>query len=219
MPPDWPPSSARWPSSPRSSRSAPGSLRWRPRGWRRTCSDAQLREDRPEPVLEADLSLPAEPFAGARDLEAAPLHLAGPPWSELGVEPVAETTNARQRAEDVDDGDLAARPDVHGPGEIGVGGGQIGSDHVAHLDPVTRLATVAEHGRSVAAHEPPGEDRDHAGLAVDVLTGAVHVAVSHGDRGEPVQPRVQLAVALGGVFALAVRSQRADRVVLGGRDQ
>ena len=99
-------------------------------------------------------------------------------------------------------------PMLIGPVSVAVGGQQVRAHDVGDLDPVARLAAVAEHRRPVPVDQVPAEDRHDARLAVDVLAGSVDVAVAQRHGREPVQAGVQLAVALGGVLALAVRGQR-----------
>ena len=69
-----------------------------------------------------------------------------------------------------------------GPVIVGVGGHQVRPGHVAHLDPVAGLSAVAEHGRPPTLDQPPAEDRDYAGLAVNVLAGSVDVAITQRHR-------------------------------------
>ena len=92
-------------------------------------------------------------------------------------------------------------------------------DDIRDVDPVARLAPVAEDGRRAAVEQLAAEDRDDARLPVDILAPPVDVAVAQRDGREPEEARVQPEIALGRELALAVRRQRADRVILGGRQQ
>ncbi len=146
-------------------------------------------------------------------------HLAGPRRGELGLDRVAPAPLTRTSVSSTSSTGISRPvPMFTGP--------------VTSASPAMRLARATSLtstqsrvwlpspktvGRRPAT-TPPAEDRHHAGLAVHVLARAVHVAVAQRDRGQAVQPGVELAIALGGVLSLAVRGKRPDRVVLRGRD-
>src|SRR4029079_9460103 len=102
------------------------------------------------------------------------------------------------------DARLLARADVVGAGGVRAGGGDEGGGDVADVDVVARLLTAAEHPRLGAGEQGGGEDRHHTGLPVRVLARPVDVAEPQRGRLDPVQPAVQLQVALGGELRLPV---------------
>jgi hypothetical protein len=118
---------------------------------------------------------------------------------------------------------LVAGPDVADQAAAPGGGPHEGVDHVVDEDEVPGLLAVPEDGHRLAAQQALGEDGHHAGLAVGVLPGPVHVGQGQGGELQGVQLAVghqvvdappswtpRRATAAGGVGL-------AHREVLGGR--
>ncbi len=131
----------------------------------------------------------------------------------------ARGADVTQRLDQIKHRGLFAAGDVDRARDLGVGSEEVGADDVGHVDPIARLAAVAEHLGRAAVQQATAEDRDDTRLTVDVLARPVDVAVAERHGREAEQPRVQLAIALGGVLALPVRRERTDREILGGGQQ
>src|SRR5579875_451534 len=75
-------------------------------------------------------------------------------------------THLPERLHEVEDRGLLASGDVDRAGDSGLRSEQIGLHDVRHVDPVPRLAPVAEDVRGAAVDQATAEDRDHARLAM-----------------------------------------------------
>src|SRR5690606_29473816 len=126
---------------------------------------------RGEAVFERDRRLPAEHGLRLRHVEHAPLlltrlrfavDLLGVPAREP-VEVVEERVHVR----------LDARPDVDDLGVLERQPGHHGADDITHVDVVARLGAGAVDDRLLPGEQALGEDGDHPGLAVRVLSRAV----------------------------------------------
>ena len=199
-------------SSRRRSRSAGGCSHARRRGSPRTYRRRLRDVVRTRGARRAAPTSASQPSSSprARHVQAAALHLAEPRGGELGVGPARRRSPAQRASR--------SSTDVSRPWPMLIG--PVTSESAASRFARTTSETSTQSrvwvpspntvGR-LPLDQPAAEDRDHAGLAVNVLAGPVDVAVAQRDRREAVQARVQPAVALGGELALPVRRHRPDR--------
>src|SRR5207302_6737205 len=93
---------------------------------------------------------------------------------------------AVQGGERVDDGvdaGLAAGADVDRARIGAAQRGEVGGDHVEHVDEVAGLLAVAADDGRLRGEQAGAGDRHHAGLAAAVLAGGGDVAVAQGGGG------------------------------------
>ena len=111
---------------------------------------------------------------------------------------------------------LDPAPDVVGAGQPVLGRRDIGRDHVLDEHVVPRLQAVAVDHRGLPGEHLAGEDRDHPGLAVRVLTRAVDVGVPQRAAGHAevrcAQPRYSSPASLETPYGLAGRQRSPSGV-------
>ncbi len=153
---------------------------------------------------------------GAARVDGDPLHLAGPGWRRTWLE-AGVAVQVAQASGELDHIRLSPGADVDRPRRRRVGRGDQRRDYVVDVDVVAGLGPVAVDGRPFSSQQLAAEDRDHPRLPEWVLTRAVDVAETEGDRREAVEPLVEREVTLRGELALAVGRHRRERSALGQR--
>src|SRR5215212_2651059 len=119
---------------------------------------------RAQPVVQGGPGLPAQLLAGAGDVQAGALDLAGAGGFELRLELVAAALLLEDRDE-VEHAGLVAGADIDGAAGLAVVRRcEVRRDDVADEHVVARLSPVAVDRGAPAVHEAATEDRDDAGL-------------------------------------------------------
>ncbi len=89
----------------------------------------------------------------------------------------------------------------------------VGLDDVSYEDIVPSLCPVAIDDGLLVTEELVHEDRDHAGLAVWILAGAVDVGIPKTGHIQSVLAVVEIQVALAGQLGNSIGGNRTDGVV------